>query len=218
MKHLLILFLFFPLVVLASGSDDDISQTTDVTTDVATDVTTSVVNEIAGSDVSITGSTSRALGLGRSSFDVDINQCMGSTAWDTPLGGRQRLVINWVCLAEFYLKTGQPDLAAVAICNTEMLKEFDDEAACEAAHDFFIEISESLVVEEAVTIQEDSHWEEEEDWHQEQMQMQQDYDERIERLERRANRPAPIVIDKGAERRAKSRESLAEFQKGEPDK
>jgi hypothetical protein len=61
-----------------------------------------------------------AVGLGRSSFDVDINQCMGSTSWDTIVGGKQKLVLNWVCLAEFYIKTNQPELAAVAICNTEM--------------------------------------------------------------------------------------------------
>lgn len=156
MKYLLILF--FPLVAFASGTD--IEQEVELVT----------------GDIAINGGTSRALGLGRSSFDVDINQCMGSTAWDTIIGGKQKLVLNWVCLAEFYLKTGQPELAAVAICNTEMLKEFDDEAACEAAHDFFVDVSESLAMEV-------SHREEEEDYHQQQQQMQSDYDDRIDYLE-----------------------------------
>ena len=131
--------LFVPVsfaIVYASG--DKTIQTTDVNT--STDIS------MDAGDLSITGGSSKALGLGRSSFDVDINQCMGSTSWDTILGGKQKLVINWVCLAEFYLKTGQPDLAAMAICNTEMLDEFDSEKECEAAHDFFIEVAQAAVI------------------------------------------------------------------------
>ena len=140
MKHLLIPLLFFPLAALASGTD--VEQNTEV------------VTELVGGDVSMVGGTSKAIGFGRSSFDVDINQCMGSTAWDTIIGGKQKLVINWVCLAEFYLKTGQPELAAVAICNTEMLKEFKNEAECEQAHDFFVEVAAAIV--EPVVIVEDA--------------------------------------------------------------
>jgi len=176
MRWLLILLLF-PLVALASG-DKNINVT-----DVAT--------EVATGDVSLTGSTSRALGLGRSSFDVDINQCMGSTAWDTIVGGKQKLVLNWVCLAEFYIKTGQPDLAAIAICNTEMVKEFKNEAECEQAHDFFVEVSEA-----AVMMPDNSeHEEEEARWHEDQLQMQIDYDDRIARLEDELNE-RPQVIER----------------------
>ena len=201
MKYFLFLFLLCPLVALGSG--DDIEQET-------------IVDVVTG-DVSVVGGKSSGLGFGRSSFDVDINQCMGSTAWDTIIGGRQKLVINWVCLAEFYLKTGQPKLAAVAICNTEMVSEFDSEAACEQAHDFFVEIAEAIVVESSVIeVVDDQHREEEEEWHEEQMQMQHDYDERIDRLEARLNRPPPV--DKDAARRAASRASLSEFQKGVPEK
>ena len=149
------------------------------------DTDVDVVNEIVGGDISIAGDKSKSLGLGfgRSSFDVDINQCMGSTSWDTIVGGKQKLVINWVCLAEFYLKTNQPELAAVAICNTEILKEFDSEEDCESAHDFFVEVATALPEVE-------DHFEEEEEYHHQQMLMQQEYEERIEVLE--ARRPQVI--------------------------
>jgi hypothetical protein len=101
------------------------------------------MNTVSGS-IDISGGSSKALGLGRSSFDVDINQCMGSTSWDTILMGKQKLVLNWVCLTEFYIKTSQPELAAMAICNTEMLDEFESEAECEAAHDFFVDVVEAM--------------------------------------------------------------------------
>lgn len=142
------------------------------------------MNNQTGGDIN---HESKALGLGRSSFDVDINQCMGSTAWDTVLGGKQKLVLNWVCLAEFYIKTGQPELAAVALCNTEMLDEFANEAECESAHDFLVEVAAAVAADPMAS----DHLDEEEEWHEEQMQMQQDYDDRLAMLEERASRPAP---------------------------
>jgi hypothetical protein len=162
-----------------------------------------VANEIITGDVSVAGDKSKSLGLGfgRSSFDVDINQCMGSTSWDTIVGGKQKLVINWVCLSEFYLKTGQPELAAVAICNTEILSEFDSEAECEAAHDFFVEVAEALPVVENNL--------EEEEFHHQQMLMQQEYEERIEQLEqsRRVVVQQPYLSD---EKKQKLREIVNE--------
>lgn len=79
---------------------------------------------------------SRALALSNGLGDVDIAGCLGSTQWATPLFSKQKLVVNWPCLGEFYLKHGKYKLAAMAICNTEIVKEFADEAECEAAHDF----------------------------------------------------------------------------------
>lgn len=202
MKYFLLLFLSLPLVVLGD---------TRTPKNIAINEN---VQEVVTGDIAITGGKSRALGLGRSSFDVDINQCMGSTAWDTIIGGKQKLVINWVCLAEFYLKTGQPELAATAICNTEMLDEFSSEAECEAAHDFFIEVAEAI----EIAVVDDQHREEEEEWHQEQQQMQQDYDDRIAFLESQPIQKQAYVppdlddrIEAAASRRAKSRAALAEY-------
>jgi len=98
----------------------------------------------ADSAVNIAGDSSRVIALGNTLGDVDIAGCLGSTQWNTPVYGRQVLVINWPCMAEFYLKNQMYDLAAMALCNTEIEDEFASEAACEAAHDFgSIEITES---------------------------------------------------------------------------
>lgn len=79
---------------------------------------------------------SKALALSNGLGDVDIAGCLGSTQFATPLFSKQKLSLNWPCMAEFYLRHGKYDLAAMAICNTAIVKEFDDEAACELAHDF----------------------------------------------------------------------------------
>jgi len=138
-------------------------------------------SELVGGDVSVGGDSSKAIGFGRSSFDVDINQCLASTSWDTIIVGKQKLVLNWVCMAEFYLKNGKPELAAMAVCNTEVLDEFSSEAECEAAHDFFEEVVETSAV------MGDSYWEEEDEEYRE--ERMQNYDERIAQLEQRASQP-----------------------------
>ncbi len=92
--------------------------------------------DVIGGDISTGGNKSIALvapGLG----DVDIAQCLGSEAWTLLIGGKQKLVLNQVCMAEFYLKQGRYDLAAQSLCNQpEILNEYSTEADCEVAHDF----------------------------------------------------------------------------------
>jgi hypothetical protein len=100
-------------------------------------VPVNVNTDVAGGPVNVEHkSESLGIGLSNSLGDVDIAGCLGSTQWATPLFSKQKLVVNWPCLAEFYLEHGKYELAAMAICNTEIIKEFEDEAACEAAHDF----------------------------------------------------------------------------------
>ncbi len=95
-------------------------------------------SSVVGGDTAIDtgGNKSVALvapGLG----DVDIAQCLGSEAWTLLIGGKQRLVLNQVCMAEFYLKQGRYDLAAQSLCNQpEIIAEYDTEQSCELAHDF----------------------------------------------------------------------------------
>lgn len=107
-----------------------------------TNVTTGPTNVTTGPNTMTTGPNntsfeSRALALSNVLGDVDIAACLGSTQWSTPIYGRQRLVLNQVCMAEFYLETGKYQLAAMALCNVpEILAEFDTETACEASHDF----------------------------------------------------------------------------------
>lgn len=118
------------------GTDIEQETTVDVTTGANT--ATNDTNVTTGG-VSTGGNSSRALALANSLGDVDIAGCLGSTQWSTPLFGRQKLVLNHVCMAEFYLNAGQTKLAAMALCNVpEILKEFSTETACEAAHDFSV--------------------------------------------------------------------------------
>lgn len=79
---------------------------------------------------------SRALALGNSLGDVDIAQCLGSTQWSTPVFSKQKLVVNWPCMAEFYLRNGAYKQAAIALCNTEIVDDYANEDECRAAHDF----------------------------------------------------------------------------------
>ncbi len=94
--------------------------------------------DVIGGDTSvITGNNKSYVlappGLG----DVAIARCLGSEAWTLLIGGKQKLVLNQVCMADFYLKVGRFDLAAQALCNQpEILKEYQTEVACEADHDF----------------------------------------------------------------------------------
>jgi hypothetical protein len=93
-----------------------------------------VTNEILGGDTSISDK-SLALGFGRSSFDVDINDCMGSEAWDTILMGKQKLVLNLWCAAEVYDAKGLRHMAAVIRCDIpEIARHFDDSAKCIVAN------------------------------------------------------------------------------------
>lgn len=131
--------------------------------------------------VSTTGS-SRSLALGNGLGDVDIAGCLGSEQFGTPLFSKQKLVINKVCLADFYLKMQKYSLAAQSLCNVpEILAEFDDEASCEAAHDFA-----PVAVPEA-------HIEQEQQFHMEQQVKYDRLEAKIEELEKRRSAPRRVV-------------------------
>jgi hypothetical protein len=117
-----------------------------------------------------------APGLG----DVDIAQCLGSTQWSFLVGGKQKLVLNQVCMAEFYLKQGRFELAAQALCNQpEVLAEYETELSCEQAHNFSPGPLRAVISYEYY---EDI----------EQVQMAQNgLVNRVDQLEKRINRPAP---------------------------
>lgn len=132
---------------------------------------------------------SKALALSNSLGDVDIAACMGSVQWSSPLFGKQKLVLNYVCMAEFYLKNAKYELAAMALCNVpEIIKEFENEKVCENAHDFGpIDEPEPEVFH---------HQQELQDGEIEQVQMaQNDIYSRIEALEQK---PAPRVVQAAA--------------------
>lgn len=122
--------------------DVDVRQSNDMNNQTSGDIdigmaSTLNAGDMIGGDTSLSTSTKNiavaAPGLG----DVDIADCLGSTQWSLLVGGKQKLQLNHVCMAEFYLKAGRYDLAAQSLCNQpEILGEYDDELACEADHDF----------------------------------------------------------------------------------
>jgi len=88
--------------------------------------------ELVGGDVS---HSSRALGLGRSSFDVDINDCRESTSWDTVLVGKQGVRLNPWCAAEVYEAKGLFHMAALMRCDIpEVAKHFSTADECVIAN------------------------------------------------------------------------------------
>jgi len=157
------LLLLLPLAAYATDDDDchgNCGGNGDTVVDVTT--TTNVGDTVLNNETltSVGGNKNLALaapGLG----DVDIAQCLGSTQWSLLIGGRQKLVLNQVCMAEFYLKNGKYDLAAQALCNQpEILVEYDTEAQCEIAHDFtppIVEGSYSFEPTEAAVVVYDDH-------------------------------------------------------------
>jgi hypothetical protein len=128
MKSRLATFIFFLIAVAAffisaplwatdcrgnscnGGGDIDIGGTnvdvgTDVTvgdTNVNVPITTGPTN-VTGGDTTL-NNESRAIALSNVLGDVDIAGCLGSTQWATPLFSKQKLVVNWPCLTEFYLR------------------------------------------------------------------------------------------------------------------
>ena len=165
------------------GGDVIIGDTRIGATTVNNEVTT---GDMVGGDTTL---NSKALALSNALGDVDIAGCLGSTQWATPLFSKQKLVVNWPCMATFYLNNNMPDLAAMAICNTEIRKEFATEQECRAAHDF------AVMIEEAVIVVENN----EDEWHEEQMQVQREYEERIAILESKLERPQVTrqIVEKG---------------------
>lgn len=128
MKKLFITMILYWLVVGNAVADDDYRGDVSVPVDVS--------NTMTGGDVSVKGSNYNSFGLSNNMGDVDIAGCLGSVQFGSPVYSKQKLVINWPCMAEFYLRNAKYDLAAMALCNTEILDEFKSEAECEAAHDF----------------------------------------------------------------------------------
>ena len=193
MKKLLIPFLLCPLV--AFGSGDDIEQKTKV--------------EVTGS----TYSGSRAYGL--SGGDMDINDCLATHS--VLFGLWQGTHVNKLCEADRLNRDGKYKAAAEMKCSVRAVRKVYGRGRCvEAVMLIAPPPPPSPPVVSVEDDDDEEHWIEEQEWHDEQVQRQQEDEDRIARIESRLNRPAPE--DKNAARRAASRASLAEFQKGVPEK
>lgn len=81
-----------------------------------------------------------AYGFSHSLGDVDINQCLGSSAWGTILFSRQKLEPNLWCMAESYDARGLHKMAARMRCKIPVIAEdFTDPAQCIAENTITVE-------------------------------------------------------------------------------
>jgi hypothetical protein len=173
------------LVVPVYADDDCRGNSCNGGGDVNVDTQVDVANEILGGDVSMSDDT-LSLGFGRSSFDVDLNQCMGSTAWDTVLGGKQKLVLNKWCAAESYDARGLHHMAALIRCDIpEISKHFELSTECVAANTVARPTPPLHPVEE-IRNEEEERFRDEQRMMVAELQMQL---EEVQRLQQRAPRP-----------------------------
>lgn len=87
------------------------------------DMNNQTAGDITGGNVAFSGKGSYAIGQG--SFDVDINQCMGSVARSFVFGlyGDQKLQQNYWCHAESLFRLHRYEAAAHIWCNKTYLGE-----------------------------------------------------------------------------------------------
>ena len=184
-----------------SHHNDNDNVNVDTTVNVGGD-TVNVPVDVQGGYQEVNGSThrSKALALSNSLGDVDIAGCLGSTQWATPLFSKQKLSVNWACLAEFYLRSGKYQLAAMAMCNTEIAKEFTSEDDCRNAHDFTPQEPQVAPVSDDLDKDEEMH-----DLYQSQLYAQQMQIDELEQLVQKA--PARTIVKNteflNADKRAK---------------
>lgn len=181
--------------VWAGGGDHHNSGDVDVdvefggdTVNVGGDTISLQGGDMTGGPVNVSTGGNKSLALGNVLGDVDIAGCLGSTQWSTPVYGKQKLVVNWVCVAEFYIRYQQPGLAAMALCNTEILEEFDSEEECEQAHQF---LAQAAIVESPII----DDYSDEEEFHEEQRTLNMALQSEIEQLrELYERRPTPKPV------------------------
>jgi len=178
----------FAIASAYAGDDHKCQGGHNCTGDTNVDVSTVVGTTVNAGDVNVQGgdltggtmkSNSRSIGLSNGLGDVDIAGCLGSVQYGTPVWSKQKLTLNWVCMAEFYLRNQKYELAAMAICNTEVRSEFDTEDDCRAAHDFSAPYVEAPASIEAP----DEHQEEIDDLY-----------EQVAILVEQVNKPAPKPV------------------------
>lgn len=130
---IIISLIFYALIAVAIADPDDEcsgnphhcngggGDVVDVSTDV--DVSTSTSTDINHS--------SKALALGNSLGDVDINDCRESVQFGTPLYSKQNVRLNPWCAAEVYDAKGLHKMAAVMRCDIkDIRKHFSSDEEC----------------------------------------------------------------------------------------
>lgn len=138
---------------------------------------------MTGGDVTFSGS--RAYALANSLGDVDINDCLASKQWNTPLFGRQDTAPNLWCMGESYDARGLYKMAARMRCKIDLIRsDFATDEDCWA---------ENTVMPQPIAEHVDTRHEEDEDrLHQEQEQRYRVLNEELEQIREMVSRPRPV--------------------------
>lgn len=140
---------------------------------------------------------SRAYALSNSLGDVDINDCLASKQWNTPIFGKQTVAPNLWCMAESYDARGLHSMAAFMRCDIEIIRgHFATDEACWEANTVVIAPPPPPPVAE---------WDDdEEDVHERQWQTQMELAARVDELQtmlERAQSVEPVVEQRVIEQR-----------------
>jgi len=195
MNQRTIIFICLSFIASAAMADDDCKGHSCVGGDVTVggdtiNVGGDTVNvegaSLTGGDVNFSGS--RAYAFGNSLGDVDINDCLASKQWNTPLFGRQDTAPNLWCMGESYDARGLYKMAARMRCKIQLIRsDFATDEDCWA---------ENTVTPQPIAEREDRHDVDEEQLHVEQEQRYQVLNEELEQLKQIINRPAPKPVQR----------------------
>ena len=126
MRYFTLLVVLMSGPLFASGDDVRVTQSNDMNNQTTGDVSTGDVN-----GGSFTGGSNKSLALVNSLGDVDINDCLGSTQWATPVFSKQKLNLNKWCAAEVYDAKGMYTMGGRIRCQIpEIAALFDDAQQC----------------------------------------------------------------------------------------
>ena len=205
--------------------DIDIDIGTDVTTgDTIVTTGTTVDNVLTGGDLTggdLVSGGNRAYSLAAPGLgDVDINQCLGSTAWSLLVGGRQKLVLNRWCAAADLDRMGLHTQAARIRCQLPEVRKLYRTSGkwIFSKYDMTNCVPEwtvKMVPVAPASAPEAPKKDEMEDYHREQQMALESLSRELEALKQEPQRvivrPDPKLVerlDKEAERRAKARAIL----------
>lgn len=162
---------------------------------------------------------SKSLGIGLSNGlgDVDINDCLASTQFGTPLFSKQGVILNKWCAAEVYDAKGLYKMAAVMRCDIQdVRKHFASKEECQEANTVVITQVITYVPEpqtqSTVDVYHDDHEEEEEEVHDGLAERLAELETKREADARRATRYANEQRAYESEQRSYAQQALADLE------
>ena len=183
--------------------------------------------DIGGSPVDVTGGAtnvetnvagsqydSRALALGNTLGDVDINDCLGSEQFGTPLFSRQWLELNKWCAAEVYDAKGMQAMAARLRCEIKEIRSLypnkGGHEACLAENTSPAGAFEATVLPAEIARKQEIHEEKEEEHEYQLAQVMQRQAELEQRLKTEAANRRKANANYARERKAQAQADASE--------